>query len=78
MAVVSKTEMQQKNDFITVLGNLAGILAATLSSLIEVCDRQYVKLDSTVLTKDWLKLFMESYAKLYTIEENIETSDNDF
>ena len=28
-----------------IAGNMAGILAATLSSTIELCDKQYVKLE---------------------------------
>ena len=41
-----------------IAGNMAGILAATLSSTIELCDKQYVKLES-ILTRSWMNIFME-------------------
>lgn len=51
----------------TIAGNLGGILAATLSSVIDVCDKQYVRLEE-ILTKEWYRLFMQDYARLYSIE----------
>jgi len=52
-----------------IAGRLSGTLAAALSSVIDLCDKQYVKLDH-ILTKDWCndlftaKLDLQSFESL--------------
>ena len=38
--------------------------------MIEACDGQYVRLEP-VLTTEWYKKFMEGYARLHGLEDNI-------
>ena len=54
-----------------IAGDLSGILAATLSQTVDLCDKQYVRLEQ-VLNKPWLRHFMQTYEKLYKAEESLE------
>ena len=51
-----------------ICANLAGMMSTTLCSMIDVCDSQYVRLD-TILTKQWLKDLMRLYRTLYSSEQ---------
>ena len=51
-----------------IAANLAGMMSTTLCSMIDVCDSQYVRLD-TILTKQWLKDLMRLYRTLYSSEQ---------
>lgn len=62
------------DDSRTIAGNMAGILAATLSSIINECDELYVQIDQ-ILSKKWTKLFMAEYDRLFQAEEK-DTENN--
>ena len=51
---------------------MAGILAATLSSVIVMCDEKSIDL-SKVISKPWSSHFMDCYDKLFIAEEADET-----
>lgn len=52
---------------VLLTANLTGMASTTLCSLIELCDSQYVQLDS-VLTKQWFNELTRLYKILYSSE----------
>ena len=50
-----------------IAGRLSGTLVDALNSIIDLCDMQYVKLES-ILTKDWCSALFTAKADLESIE----------
>ena len=52
-------------------------LSEMLYGLIDLCDEQYIKLEST-LTKPWIKHFISSYGRLFNAENTERAKDFNF